>query len=88
MIPPEEFQVRAAMLEMKYFTDQLIDLGIIDRLFRTAEYKKRYAVASEKQRILLQLVNSSREHKAAIRRIVNAMPENNGCRSALANYVE
>lgn len=88
MIPPEEFQLSAAMLEMKNFTDQLIDLGFIDRLFRTAEYIKRYDVARGKQRILLQLVNCSREHKAAIRRIENAMPENNSGRSTLANYVE
>ncbi len=88
MLPPEEFQVRAALVEMKIFTDLLHDLGIFGRLFNSTEYKKRYKLANEKQNCLRQLVNSSREHKAALRRIVNAMPTDNGGREALLLYTK
>jgi hypothetical protein len=88
MLPPEEFQVRAALAEMKFFTDNLIELGIFGWIFRRSEFRRRHQIASEKQQALRQLVACSREHRAALRRIVNAMPERNGGREALADYLK
>lgn len=88
MLPPEDLQVRVALVEMKLFTERLIAFGLVSRLLRTSRFKKAESVAREKQSALMDLVNSSPEHKAAIRRIVNSMPEGNGGKKALLRYTK
>lgn len=86
MLPPEDLEVRRALAEMKALTDHAKSFGFLSRLFGSDTYRKARTAAVEKQQALLSLVNSSREHKAAIRRIVNAMPLGNGGREALLLY--
>ncbi|KXS54107.1 MAG: hypothetical protein AWU57_1498 [Marinobacter sp. T13-3] len=88
MLPPEDHQVREALMEMKLFTEKALAFSFISRLFRTANFKKAESLAREKQSGLMRLVNSSLEHKAAIRRIVNSMPDGNGGREALLRYTK
>lgn len=87
MLPPEDLEVRRATIAMKLCTERLACLGVWTRLFRRAEYQEAYDMAAEAQRRLRKLVNSTPAHKAAIRRIVNAMPPGNGGREALASYI-
>jgi hypothetical protein len=87
MLPPEEFEVRKALLEMKFFTDQLGEYGFLARILRRPAYQRAEKIAIEKQEHLRKIANSTPEHKAAIRRIVNDMPKSNGGREALASYI-
>lgn len=88
MLPPEEFAVRQAVLEMKVFTERYIAFGVWKRLFQRDEYIAAEQLALTKQKALAELVNSGPLYKAALRRIVNAMPEGNGGREALRAYTE
>lgn len=88
MLPPQEFEVRVALVEMKWSTERLLGFGLWKRFFKSAEYEKARKLAEDKQRTLFDLVNSSREHKAAIRRIVKAMPSESGGPTVLARYVK
>ena len=87
MLPPEEFEVRRALAEMKIFTERFAEFGFLKKIFDKTTYQQAKQVAIEKQETLRRLVNSSPEHKAAIRRIVSAMPKGNGGREALASYI-
>lgn len=88
MLPPEDLEVRRALAEVKLLADHARSFGLLSRLFGSDKYREARAAAVERQETLLRLVNSSREHKAAIRRIVNAMPPDNGGREALAGYTK
>ncbi|MTJ94023.1 MAG: hypothetical protein F8N36_14370 [Desulfovibrio sp.] len=87
MLPPQEFEVCAALLEMKLFTERAISYGTWS-FFRRSERRAAWEIARQKQNRLMELVNSSREHKAAIRRIVSAMPPDNGGREVLRPYTK
>jgi hypothetical protein len=87
MLPPQEFEVRRALVELKLFTEMAADYGFLRRLLNRPKYLQVLRIATEKQQVLRELVNSSPEHKAALRRIVNAMPERNGGREVLASYL-
>lgn len=86
MLPHQEFEVRHALVEMKVATEQIASIGFFERLLKSSSYRQAYEMAQDKQRTLMLLVNSSPEHKAAIRRIVSEMPSGNGGREALAAY--
>ncbi len=88
MLPPEEFEVRAALVEAKIFTERVMSFGFFSLVFGTAKYRQAYEVAREKQRTLMELVNSSPAHKAAARRIVNDLLPSNGLRDALQSYIK
>lgn len=72
MLPPQDLEVRNAGAAMKLATERFIKLGILDRFFNRAEYLARKDLAIRTQATLRTLVNSSPEHKAALRRIVHA----------------
>lgn len=88
MLPPEEFAVRKALVEMKLFTERYMSFGVFKRFFHRDEYVAAGKLASRKQEALAHLVNSGPLYKAALRRIVNAMPEDNGGREALREYTK
>ena len=88
MLPPQDFEVREALMELKLTTDRVHSFGFIARLTKSTAYRNAIQVARAKADALGELVNRSREHKAAIRRIVNSMPQNNGGREMLAAYIK
>ncbi|EAM5005941.1 hypothetical protein EIM70_22650 [Salmonella enterica] len=87
-IPEEEMEVRRYLAGFKMASDKVNSFGCLSRLFKSEEYrayKEMFDIMSNK---LLELVNKTPEHKAALHRIVNAMPENNGGRQALEKYLK
>lgn len=88
MLPPQDLEVREALVELKFATDRLHTFGFVSRMMKSPDYRHALQAAQTKAEALGELVNRSREHKAAIRRIVNAMPLNNGGREALSAYTK
>jgi hypothetical protein len=88
MLPPEDFEVRRAIVEMKLATEHWIGLGFWPRLIGTTAAKHAKAFAVEKQRELRALVQTSPAHKAALRRSIYSMPEDSGGREVPASYLQ
>lgn len=86
-MPEEETEVRQVLTAMYVLTNRLMNIGLWDRLLRTRKYSSASRSATEAQRKLMALVNSTPLHKAALRRIVSDMPEDNGGREALRGYL-
>jgi hypothetical protein len=86
-LPEEETEVRNALTAMYVLTNRLMKIGLWNRLFRSRKYSSAGRSATEAQRRLMVLVNSTPIHKAALRRIVSVMPEDNGGREALRDYL-
>ncbi|WP_205954702.1 MULTISPECIES: hypothetical protein [Pantoea] len=86
-LPEEEKEVRHALTAMYVLTSRLINISLWDRLSRPRKYSSACCSAAEAQRKLMALVNSTPSHKAALRRIVSVMPEDNGGREALSDYL-
>jgi hypothetical protein len=85
-LPEEENEVRQALTAMYVLTNRLMNISLWDRLLKTRKYSSATRPATEAQRKLMALVNSTPLHKAALRRIVSVMPEDNGGREALSDY--
>jgi hypothetical protein len=86
-LPPEDLEIRKALVEFKLYTNDFIRVGFFNKLFNTKTYQKLKQNAVYAQRDLMTVVNKTPYHKAAIRRIVNSMPLNNGGRKALQDYI-
>jgi len=86
-LPEEETEVRHALTAMYVLTNRLMNISLWDRLFKTRKYLSACRPAAEAQRKLRALANSTPLHKAALRRIVSVMPEDNGGREALMDYL-
>jgi len=86
-LPEEETEVRQALITMYVMTNRLLNISIWDRLYRIRKYSSASRSATEAQRTLMVLVNSTPSHKAALRRIVSVMPQDNGGREALMDYL-
>lgn len=86
-LPEEETEVRHVLTAMHVLTNSLMNIGLWDRLLRTSKYSSAIRSATEAQRKLMTLVNSSPLHKAALRRIVSVMPEDKDGREALRDYL-
>jgi len=85
-LPEEETEVCQALTAMYVLTNRLMNINSWDRLLRTRKYSSASRSATEAQRTLMVLVNSTPSHKAALKRIVSVMPEDNGGREALRDY--
>jgi len=86
-LPAEETEVRQALTAMYVLTNRLVNISLWDRLLGTRKYSSASRAETEAQRRLMVLVNSTPLHKAALRRIVSVMPEDNGGREALRDYL-
>ncbi|WP_223170117.1 hypothetical protein [Salmonella enterica] len=82
-IPDEELEVRKQLAALKLCEERLRKCGFFWRLFNSEEYKGYLHITKTVNDNLMNLVNRTPQHKAAIRRIVNSMPENNGGREFL-----
>ena len=87
MLPPEEWEVRRALVDLKLAADHAAEMGPLTRIFNRAECAARKLTAANKREALRALLSSSRAHQAALRRIVGAMPLDNGGREALTPYL-
>lgn len=87
-IPDEKLEVRKQLAALKLCEERLRKCGFFWRLFNSEEYKGYLHIAKTVNDNLMQLVNRTPQHKAAIRRIVNSMPESNGGREALQDFLK
>ncbi|HBY4457303.1 TPA: hypothetical protein MIU32_22270 [Klebsiella pneumoniae] len=87
-IPHEELEVSKQLAALKLCEDRLRKCGFFWRLFNSEEYKGYLHIAKTVNDNLMRLVNRTPQHKAAIRRIVNSMPENNGGRESLKDFLK
>lgn len=86
-LPEAEWDVRNAVAAMKLLSNEVYGHSFWQRLTRTEGARTAMEKLNWIQQKLMDLVNSSPEHKAAIRRIVNAMPKEKGGPAALAAYI-
>lgn len=87
-IPDEELEVRKQLAALKFCEDRLRNCGLFGRLFNSKEYSRYNHITKTANDNLMALVNKTPQHKAAIRRIVNSMPENNGGREFLKHFLK
>ena len=69
MLPPEDFEMRRAVAEMKLATEHWLALSFWQCLLGSTEAKKARALALKKQHELRLLAQKSPAHKAALRRV-------------------
>jgi len=74
MLPPQEMQVRAALLEASLSFQATTKIGFFSQLFGTARAKKANNLYEEKLQALAKCIRLSREHGAASKRIMNSYP--------------
>lgn len=87
-IPDEELEVRKQLAALKLCEERLRKCGFFWCLFNSEENKGYLHIAKTVNDNLMKLVNRTPQHKAAIRRIVNSMPENNGGRESLKDFIK
>lgn len=87
-IPDEELEVRKQLATLKLCEERLRKCGFFWRLFNSEEYRGYLHITKTVNDNLMALVNRTPQHKAAIRRIVNSMPESNGGREALKDFLK
>ncbi|HFF8253862.1 hypothetical protein [Acinetobacter baumannii] len=80
ILPYQEFEVRKAMIVMLSGQHLEKPAGFLNNLF------KKTNVATQSQLDFQKLVNSSPEHKAALKRIISTLPKD--YKSILARYAE
>lgn len=73
MLPRAEHQIRAAMIEMLFCTKAYMTFGFFKSLFERDEYKRVRSLALDKQKAFREMINSSAEHKAAIKRVFGSL---------------
>lgn len=74
-LPSEEFEVREALMAHLFYWGQLSEMSIWYRLFErkhSSEVKRKFFVTEAR---LIELINKSPEHRAAMYRILSLMPE-------------
>lgn len=86
-IPEEEMEVRRCLAAVKVMLDKAACLGGITRLLKTKAYRDVISLLKFHEANLMEVVNKSPYHKAAIHRIVSAMPKDNGGRKYLLKYL-
>ena len=88
MLPPEDFEVRNALVGVRFYTERIGDVGFIATLFRTEKYRVAKALAEGNINQLKKLTSTSRAHSAALKRIINDMPAGNGFKEFLLKNFE
>lgn len=88
MLPPQEFEVAAAVELYRDTKAEIDGHTVVDLLLRHTEYLKLLAQLQQRRLQLLGVVSRSRVHKAAMRRIFNAMPEEDPVRDLLKEFIQ
>lgn len=87
MLPPQEIEVFEILIEVQKARKHQASFNVLHHYFNTKQYRIACRTTQNKQRQLLAVVNTSREHKAALRRLVSATPITSGAREVLAAYL-
>lgn len=87
-LPQEDFEVRNATIKIKFMADMVVSYGFLKRIFNAKDYKKCVISLVQAENELMELVNKTPIHQAAIRRIINNMPIDNGGRDTLKKYIK
>lgn len=74
MLPPQEMQVRAALIEASYSFASLAKVGFWGKLFGTETAQEAETLWRSKMQALATCIRSSREHRAAAIRLKNSYP--------------
>lgn len=85
-LPKEEMEVRYCLMAVKVALDKVSQYGYFSHVLKTRNYRMATDLLKQYEENLMITVNKSPIHKAAVRRIVNAMPINNGGRDILLRY--
>ncbi|MEQ0006716.1 hypothetical protein ABLU95_10840 [Klebsiella sp. GG_Kp146] len=86
-IPEEEIEVMAALIRFKYKGDQVLSLNLCYRLFRYQYYRKARISFDKSRLTLVDVVNRSPFHKAAMLRIYSDLPEQSIARRVLVDFI-
>nr|WP_246863230.1 hypothetical protein [Klebsiella pneumoniae]UPG22106.1 hypothetical protein J9B67_000420 [Klebsiella pneumoniae]UPG22259.1 hypothetical protein J9B63_001065 [Klebsiella pneumoniae]UPG29130.1 hypothetical protein J9A74_000420 [Klebsiella pneumoniae]UPG29557.1 hypothetical protein J9A12_000420 [Klebsiella pneumoniae] len=86
-IPAEEIEVREAVIRFKVTGDQVLSMNLFHRLFHYRRYSEVRASFNKSRLALVDVVNRSPFHKAAMRRIYSDLPEQSIARRVLVDFI-
>ena len=86
-IPAEEIEVREAVIRFKVTGDQVLSMNLFHRLFHYRRYSEVRASFNKSRLALVDMVNRSPFHKAAMRRIYSDLPEQSIARRVLVDFI-
>lgn len=86
-LPAEDFEVRKALMKYKCALMNWNSCSWISAIFRTKRFMDAKLLHDNQFKELEKVISCSAIHKAALHRVVNAMPANNGARKALASLL-
>ncbi|AQV34029.1 TPA: hypothetical protein REY24_005316 [Klebsiella pneumoniae] len=86
-IPAEEIEVREAVIRFKVTGDQVLSMNLFHRLFHYRRYSEVRASFNKSRLALVDMVNRSPFHKAAMRRIYSDLPEQSIARRVLLDFI-
>ncbi|HHG7143497.1 hypothetical protein AAGQ22_18080 [Klebsiella pneumoniae] len=86
-IPAEEIEVWDAVMRFKFTGDQALSMNLFHRLFHYQRYREVRASFNKSRLALVDVVNRSPFHKAAMRRIYSDLPEQSIARRVLGDFI-
>ncbi|AFN34973.1 hypothetical protein ACRFV7_005335 [Klebsiella oxytoca] len=86
-IPAEEIEVRDAVIRFKVTGDQALSMNLFHRLFHYQRYREVRASFDKSGLTLVDVVNRTPFHKAAMRRIYSDLPEQSIARRVLVDFI-
>jgi len=86
-LPAEDWEVRETLACFKAAVDHWNRCGVVAVLFWTARARAAAQLLQAQKQALRAVVSRSAGHQAALRRVVNAMPAENGGRELVAEVL-
>ncbi|HAO9775438.1 TPA: hypothetical protein IRP15_004879 [Escherichia coli O25b:H4-ST131] len=74
-LPPKEIELRSKLGALKWLYLEAGNLGVFSYLFKTKAYLAWEAKYNMEKKLAKDLIYSSRQHRAAYRRLVNSIPK-------------
>ncbi|MDC4411848.1 hypothetical protein NQ656_17550 [Acinetobacter baumannii] len=73
MLPPEEFEIRHALRKVSLYEKTISSFGLLSKIHHQKQFQEAQAEAKIWKEKLLNLMNKSPQHKAAIKRIASTL---------------
>ncbi|AZN69856.1 MULTISPECIES: hypothetical protein [Acinetobacter calcoaceticus/baumannii complex] len=73
MLPPEEFEIRQALRKVIFYEKTISSFGLLNKIIHQEQYQEAQVEAKVWKEKLLNLMNKSPQHEAAIKRIVSTL---------------
>jgi hypothetical protein len=86
-LPDQEIEVRHAITKWRGALVEALSVSTIEKLLRPVQARKKVQIADKSERELRALVASSREHRAALCRMVNITPADNPVQRMMASFL-